>query len=210
MSTVLKPCPPLSVVTESETPVTSHLESVELAAYLDRVLRAADRRRVEAHLVDCSECRGEMIAVARLLRGQAHPVRRWYAPVGLAAAAAILLMFVPLGRRVGAPEVAPTYREPAITSVAAAVALEPRGAVRSAPAFVWSRVSRADRYRLMIFDAAGSVVWETQTPDTSTRLPGAIRLRERATYFWKVEAQTGWNRWVASDLVEFSVGSTPP
>jgi hypothetical protein len=195
---------------ESETPLPGHLESGELAAYLDRALPAADRLRLESHLADCSECRDELVAVARLLSGPPHRVRRWYAPVGLATAAAILFLLVPLRHHPQGPALAPTFREPAITSAAAAAALEPRGAVRLASSFVWSRVSRAERYRLMIFDATGSVVWETQTPDTSARLPEAIRLRQNATYFWKVEAQTGWNRWVASDLVEFSVSPSAP
>jgi hypothetical protein len=37
-------------------------------------------------------------------------------------------------------------------------------------------------------------------PDSVTLLPGQA-------YYWKVEADTGWDRWVSSRLVEFSVGT---
>jgi hypothetical protein len=36
-------------------------------------------------------------------------------------------------------------------------------------------------------------------------LPESVVLSPRVTYFWKVEAQTEWRRWVASDLVEFQL-----
>jgi sulfopyruvate decarboxylase TPP-binding subunit len=70
-------------------------------------------------------------------------------------------------------------------------------------------VPRVDRYRLTLFDSTGSVVWETQTADTSAVPPHDIALY-RGRYFWKVEAQTGWGRWVASELAEFSLGAPQP
>ncbi len=39
--------------------------------------------------------------------------------------------------------------------------------------------------------------------DTSVTLPASVVLSPQATYFWKVEAQTEWKRWVSSDLVQF-------
>jgi len=54
------------------------------------------------------------------------------------------------------------------------------------------------------------VLWETQTSDTVTLFPGSLRFQAGASYHWKVKAQTSWNRWVSSDLVEFSIGPKRP
>jgi len=71
---------------------------------------------------------------------------------------------------------------------------------------VWTPVAFADSYRVTLFDDAGRAIYETQTRDSSTVVPDSIHLEPRQPYFWKMEAQTGWNRWVASELIEFSVG----
>jgi hypothetical protein len=185
-----------------------HLESGEVAAYLDGALAPTDSARVEAHAAECDMCRTELVEASWLLRTQPR-VRRWYVPAGaVAAAAAVILLLWP--RPAGGPEGASGYREPAVTTSVAPVAVAPRGVAAGARLLVWTGVPRADRYRLTLFDGTGSVVWETQTADTLARVPESIRLRVGASYFWKVEAQTGWNRWVASDLVEFSLGAPRP
>jgi hypothetical protein len=202
-----------------------HLESGEVAAYLDGALAPSDRSRVEAHAAECDMCRTELIEAASLLRARPR-VRRWYVPAGAVAAAAAAVVLLIWGRPDNAPAGAAGYREPAVTTSVAPAVVAPRGVVSPAPVnvpegaprgvpsngrlFVWTAVPRADRYRLTLFDGTGAVVWETQTPDTAAQLPDSIRIRTRATYLWKVEAQTGWNRWVSSDLVEFSVGSPRP
>ncbi len=187
----------------AELRIPDHVESGEVAAYLDRALSPSDRSRVEEHLADCDMCRAEVIEVARLLRPQ--PRRRsWYVPIGVAAAAAAVLLLV-WPRAVEEPPLAPNYREPVVTTTAAPSAIAPRGASPAALRLVWTRVPHADRYRLTLFDATGRVISESQTSDTSVALPDTVALQPQASYFWKVEAQTGWNRWVGSDLVEFSV-----
>jgi anti-sigma factor RsiW len=192
----------------AEQRIPDHLERGEVAAYLDRALSPSDRSRVEEHLADCDACRAEVIAVARLLRTQ--PGRRgWYVPIGVAAAAAAVLLLV-WPRPVEEPPLPPNYREPVVTTTAAPSAIAPRGAIVAASRFVWTGVPHADRYRLTVFDATGRVVWETQTGDTAVGLPESIRLQTGASYFWKIEAQTGWNRWVGSDLIEFSLGPLRP
>lgn len=191
---------------DAETKARSHLSTEDVAAYVDRALSAADRSRVEAHLADCDDCRDEVVTVTRLLRTRRQPVR-WYIPAGAAAAAVALLLLWPGPAR--EPSVPPSYREPAIAAAAAPVPITPRGTTAAATRLVWSSVPRAERYRLFLFDDVGRVVWETQLPDTSAMFPTAVRLRSGLRYFWKVEAQTGWNRWVASDLVEFTIGRSP-
>ncbi len=186
-----------------------HLESGEVAAYLDRTLAPSERSRVEAHAAECAACRAELVEAASLLR-TAPQRRRWYVPAGAVAAAAAGVLLVVWSGSVKVAPGPPSFREPALTTSVAPVVVAPRGVTGAATRLVWTGVPHADRYRLTLFDGTGRVVWETQASGTSVSLPDSIRLRPGATYLWKVEAQTGWNRWVASDLVEFSVGPARP
>lgn len=185
-----------------------HLETGEVAAYLDGALAPSERTGVEAHLADCDACRMEVVDVARVVRTRPNP-RRWYLPVGaVAAAAAALLLLIPRPEQDRLEP--PDYREPVITTTVAPVAIAPRGTITTAERLIWSSVPHADRYQVAVFDDTGHALWETQTSDTATVLPDSIRFQTGAPYHWKVKAQTSWNRWVSSDLVEFSIGRPRP
>jgi len=54
------------------------------------------------------------------------------------------------------------------------------------------------------------VLFETQLADTLAALPDSILLDPGRPYLWKVEARTGWQRWSASGLVEFSIAGGAP
>ena len=97
----------------------------------------------------------------------------------------------------------PGLREPRDTSIHAPLLVAPRGPVARVDQFVWSGVPRSDRYRLRLYTDEGDVLWTSETTDTLVALPDSVGLSHLATYFWKVEAQTEWRRWAASDLVEF-------
>lgn len=185
---------------EGRTP--DHLDPGVIAAFIDGALPRADRTRAEAHLADCDDCRVELIAVSRIVRTPARR-RTWYVPA--AAAAAAVLFFVLARQAPETREPSPVTREPVITTTVAPVVVAPRGMVRAAASLVWTSVPYADLYRVTIFDDAGRAVWETQTRDTTIVVSPAIHLQPRTSYFWKLEAQTGWNRWVPSELVEFSI-----
>lgn len=186
-----------------------HLESGEVAAYLDNALAPSDRSRIEGHAAECEVCRAELIETASLLRTRPR-LRRRYLPAGVAAAVAAAAMLVLWPRSFSGPAGSSGYREPVVTTSIAPAVVAPRGAATAARVLVWTAVPRADRYRVTLFDETGSVAWETQTTDTAAPLPDSVRLRTGTSYLWKVEAQTGWNRWVASDLVEFSLRSPRP
>lgn len=183
----------------------AHLEADDLASFVDGKLSPVSQSRVEAHLATCDECRAEVIAVSRLMRARASR-RRFYLPAIAAVAAALILFVVARPASVGTTP-SNIDREPVITAVVAPTVVAPRGAVTGAPQLVWTSVPHADLYRITLFDDAGGSVWESQTRDTSAALPGSIKLRSRASYYWRIEAQTGWNRWVASDLIEFSIAA---
>lgn len=179
-----------------------HPSAGVLAAFVDGTLPLAERAAIESHLADCDDCRADVIAAVRYARPRVT-VRRWFLP---AAAAAAVLLVTAIGRERAHPVTRePVMREPVITTTEAPVALAPRGVVSRPVRLIWTPVAFADWYRVTLFDDAGRAIYETQTRDTSTVVPDSIRLELRQPYFWKMEAQTEWNRWVASELIEFSV-----
>ena len=181
-----------------------HLDAAEIAAYLDRASGDA-RADIESHLALCAECRAELVEASRLVA--TLPRRRialahvW---IPGAAAAAVLMMLV-WPRAIREPDARIAHREAPVTATIAPRALTPVGAIDSATALVWSSVPRRDRYRVRVFDARGTVIWERETTDTTANVPATAPLRVGEAYFWKVEAQTGFGRSAATELVEFSV-----
>ena len=192
---------------EPESDASSHLSPGDVAAYVDGALAPPERSRVEAHLADCHACRSELVAVTRLLRVRRR--RQWYLPLGVAAAAALVLFIWPRSAEKGTVS-PPNYREPVVTTTVAPLIVAPRGATTAPRRLVWTSVPHADRYRMTLFDATGAVLWESQTSDTTATIPATIGLQPGASYLWQVTAQTGWNRWVASELIDFSLRPPSP
>ncbi|MGH2349419.1 MAG: hypothetical protein ACRDFT_08150 [bacterium] len=188
------------------------LDEAVVADFVEGRLDADARTPVVAHLLTCARCRSIIVATGRLLadtavaretgRGSGRRWGRWML-AGTAAAAVILLVVWPRStdHRAGAP----TLREPASPDTLAPVPIAPRAAVARVDRFVWSSVPRVDRYRLRLYDAEGAVLWMAETADTIATRPDSVAVRPGVIYFWKVEAQTEWQRWVASDLVRFQV-----
>jgi len=56
-----------------------------------------------------------------------------------------------------------------------------------------------------VFDATGGVVYAAEVADTVVTFPDSIALVPGDSYLWKVDARTGFDRWAASELVEFRV-----
>jgi len=72
----------------------------------------------------------------------------------------------------------------------------------------WSAVAGADRYRVTVFDATGGVVYAAEASDTVVAFPDSVSLTPGASYLWKVDARTSFDRWAASDLAEFRVAES--
>lgn len=191
----------------ADAPNDTHLTAGWIAAYVDDSLAGDERARVEAHLATCAECRGEVIAVSRLVRAPVRRRRRYLVAASAIAAAAIVLVVI---RPVDESANPPRLREGVLTTAAAPAAIAPRGAVAAAPRFIWSAVPGADLYGVSLFDETGRVLWESRTRDTSIALPPGVHVIARSRYYWKVDAQTGWGRWVGSELTPFSIGTERP
>jgi hypothetical protein len=173
-----------------------HLSSDDLAAYIDGILPAAEQTRADEHLADCDDCQTELIALSRVLRSKPSR-RRLFIPAAIAAtAAAVAVLWITT------PWDYPNYREPAVSATPAPIGVAPHGPTTGPVRLVWTRVPHAERYRLTVFDSSGAVVWTSQTKDTSLSVAG---LRARVRYFWQVEAETGFDRWIRSDVVEFVI-----
>lgn len=187
------------------------LDELVVADFVEGRLSPESRAPVVAHLLTCARCRSVVKATSRLVAetAMATPAparrwRRWSVSLGLAAAAALVLLLVP--RRVDDGST-PGLREPTVTSTIAPVPIAPApgASVARVDRLVWSSVPGAERYRLRLYDREGSSLWTVETGDTSVVLPDSVRLLPRVPYFWRVEAQAEWMRWAASDLVTFQL-----
>lgn len=181
-----------------------HLEANEIAAYVDGAVAGEARAAIQAHLAACAECRAEVAEVLPIVRTLPR-ARRVRGQIWIPAAAAAVLALLWAGPRALREPAVPEHREEAVTTIVAPRAVAPVGAVDSASVLVWSSVPSADRYRARLFDAHGTVIWEHEIGDTIAALPSSVALRPRLLYYWKVEAHTGFDRWAASDLIEFTV-----
>jgi hypothetical protein len=185
------------------------LDERVIADVVEGRLTPQARAPVVAHLLTCAHCRSVVRATGRLAAEVAvapkEPARRWRhwsVPLGVAAAAALLLVLLP---RRGDDGSTPSLREPTLTSIVAPIPIAPRASVARVDRLLWSSVPHAERYQLRLYDGEGTVLWRTETRDTFASLPDSVVLSPRVSYFWRVEAHTEWQRSAASDLIEFQV-----
>lgn len=199
------------------TPAPGCLSDDTIAALAEGALEAAERAAALPHLATCARCRAAVASVARALadpsvaravRAMDHPGRRRFLRLALPAAAAAILVAVVWPRWPG--DGGEGHRGPPQPGAQIPTPIAPVGVVAQVPALRWASLAGADRYRLTLFDAAGRVLYEAELGDTTAALPDSVRLAPGRSYLWRVEARTGWNRWAASDLVEFSISRRPP
>jgi hypothetical protein len=208
------------------------LDEEWIAAFAEGSVDPSESAAQTAHLLACARCSRQVASVARMLddavvadeaarltprRPAMLPRRRGVmtAVAGVAAAAALFLMIgrsdVPKASGSGTPSFGePRYRESSPTGAVPPRPLAPIGDVSATDSLRWSSVARADRYRLTVFGRDGSVILETQTADTVVAVPSQVGRTVGTSYLWRVEARVGWeDRWVASDLAEFTVRPAP-
>jgi anti-sigma factor RsiW len=181
-----------------------HLTIDDVAAYVDGRIAAAERAVIDSHLGQCAECRSEVVGVTRLVR-LAPQRRRWTVLAPLAAAAAVLILFV-APQRDSTP---PQLREPAVTTAVTPTLSIPRGGVTVLRVMSWSSVPHADQYRVTLFARDGAVAWRTLSGDTTVLVPDTVRITRGVPYYWKVDARIELGRWVSSDLTSFTLDPSP-
>lgn len=194
------------------------LDASILASLLEDSLPEASRSAALSHLATCHACRADLAALDTTLddpavqrelaalrpRVTTRRVLRFVVPLA-AAAALVLVVARPSQDRPGA-----VHRSPVISRATTPVAAGPVGTVPGISSLVWSAVLGADLYRVTVFDAGGSVVLETEATDTALTIPDSVTFRAGGVYLWKVEARTGWDRWVSSPLTRFRLQPALP
>jgi hypothetical protein len=203
---------------------TNHLDDSALAAIVD-----GDSTQVAAiaHLSACEDCRRRLSAVALLVddpairtevealeadRAQFRIPKRWrpasIAVIGTLAAAAVAALVIGLPNRSvkssASPQADSIYREGALTTTAPPRIISPPATASRNDALRWTTVPGADIYRVQVWNTDGSVVFSTDTRDTTAALPPELN-KSGATYLWEVKARTGWDRWVSSEFLEFTI-----
>jgi len=196
--------------------IERHLDANDVVSFVEHAARGERLARIESHLARCAECREEVSEASRLVRSL--PARRHWrgGAIGAAAAAAVLFIFLwprtthDASNRSGSDvPMAVEHRGAPTQASAAPRPISPVGLIDSVPSFLWSSIAEARRYRVRVFDADGNVLWERETADTSLPVPSSSHLEKGRSYFWRVEAETGFDRHVASDLTEFVTRSGP-
>lgn len=187
-----------------------------LERYVAGALGAEDKDRLERHILVCDRCQEEArlaLALRRELMREGRQLRRsrrpWIAAgIGTAVAAVLLAVVVPQAilKRDGTE-----HREVPEAEAVNPSPLAPIGRVTGRPStFVWSRVLGADRYRVTLLSSGGDVLLVTETADTALAAPEGADLDAGASFFWKVDARIGWDRWIKSEVVEFTIEAAHP
>ena len=184
----------------------------DLAAYLEHRLDEVSRRRVEAHLVECAQCRRDVVDGERVLR--AAPGRRASARrpltllATLAAAAAIVFTILPRDEPNDGRSVERALDVLVATDTPAIVVVEPTDSAQLAVApatFVWRPAPDVSLYRFTLTDEQGRVLWSTSTRDTLLAPPDSLQVPPSARYFWYVDALRADGGTVSSGVRAFRV-----
>ena len=195
------------------------------------VLTGTEKRRFEAHLLQCDHCfqelyRAESVAslvreerlapdepkggdrdpaetdkTARAVRPAGRGFRFWAVAAATVVAAAAAFLVF---RSLGPPDDTERLRG---SEEAAIVVFAPIGTVPAPNELDWKVVPGADAYELRILTPSGELVWEGTTSEPPAQLPDSVRemLRPGETYFWQVEAiSKSGERW-RSQPTRFSV-----
>jgi hypothetical protein len=169
-----------------------HTSSEELAAYLNGSVGVAGRDAIEAHLLECPECRRDVWLSRQILRR--HRMRRralTFGPVAVAAAIAFVMI---AQVRSDDSTVDERLRNQGTAGADTATSIQivtPRNdstVEARTLAFVWRSEAGRPLYQLSLTDGSGKAIWSVETTDTTMSLPASVSLIPARTYFWTVDA----------------------
>ena len=202
---------------ETAEPIGDHLDTGEIAAYVDQAVSAGERERMEAHLALCDACTEEVAFVVKTLDAPGEETKNRRRPWILAAAgiaavvlAGSLLIGMP-GVRGGEDRV--LRDSPAADAGGAALiqVLTPAEAGDidvGRVEFAWRAIEAGAAYNLTVTDEGGDVVWTGSTRDTAVLLTSQVVLEPGATYFWYVDAVLPDGRTLSSGVRSFTAATS--
>lgn len=190
--------------------------------YLAGRLSEAEVEDFESHYLTCPRCQTDLRLAAAIrdtlpevdqarAAAAATPagVRPWWsgrrAKLGAVAAAAIAALLAGVLLVQPSRLDSPRHRDVQRETGAVPTLQAPIGEVGAVDEFRWTAVTNADLYRVTLYDAAGDVIWETDTRETAVALADTVRLERGKVYLWQVSARVGWDRWVNSELGRFTI-----
>ena len=199
------------------TPANGHIDHDVIALLAEGAYSKVSAEEL-AHIADCDACRSDLALLVRTLEHdavraeirslepqqtlRARPEIPFRFVGGLAAAAAVAILLLGPDR---AQMTQPPHREAAITTTVAPRIISPIEIASGGDSLRWTSIPQADLYRVRIWDSDGNVIWTTDTRDTTIASPAALLSGVR--YMWEIDARTGWDRWVSSDLTAFTLRS---
>lgn len=179
----------------------------EILAHVASCVLCRERVASAAEAIADPAIRAEMNAVDHSRRVTRSP-KRWVGVslATMAAAAAVLVVIGPLKsfRNSDVPgDLAAIHRDASITSTIAPRIVSPGPSATFTDSLRWTSVASADLYRIRVWNPSGDVVWSAESRDTILAIPRELTANTR--YLWEVDARTGWDRWVSSNFVEFTL-----
>jgi anti-sigma factor RsiW len=171
------------------------VDAEQLAAYVDGRLDASARRKVEAHLARCGDCRTIFAETAAFAKRIVRPSRRttgWIRHPVLSAVATLVVVgalgYVLWDREPPLPQgvTSPAYRRSRIRTSA------PLGDVATAPSVLhWSAVEDAASYDVRVLEVDRTPLWSGSTSTPGIDLPSEVSalFAPGKTVVWEVTAR---------------------
>ena len=185
-----------------------HLQTEDIAAYLNGALAGDERHAIEGHLASCRPCREEVTRARRLLHTNPESRRRWIiaAPALAAAAVVAFVLFLPKdATRIEQQEERALGARTETIQVIRVISPEDGATLPTRDvAFSWHPQPDEPLYRLSLTDGSGREIWSADTRDTTLMLPPEVRLRAGTAYLWYVDALDARGRSVTSGTMRFS------
>lgn len=189
----------------------------QIAGYVDSGLESAARERLQLHLADCARCLELVAVLCREREMTARPARHSWRMAPQWAAAAVIVLAVPLmvqfgrnldrgveGQELSAPSAIRKFDSPPdVLQVLVPGAGSAVDAQRVQ--FRWTAVAGSPYYDVRIVTDEGDVIVRERVTDTAWQLPAELRLQPGAEYFVHVDAYPSSDKPVSSEHVPFRV-----